>query len=74
MAKESFETNIKQLEEIVSKLESGDATLDECIELFEKGAHLTEECTKMINNAEQKIKVLFENSGKLEEKDFIEEE
>ena len=34
MAKQNFESNIKELEEIVSKLETGDASLDECISLF----------------------------------------
>lgn len=74
MAKSTFESNIKELEEIVSKLETGNATLDECISLFEKGAKLTDECTKMIDNAEQKIKILFENNGEIAEKNFEEKE
>ena len=33
----TFEKSIKDLEEIVVKLESGDSTLDESLTLFEKG-------------------------------------
>lgn len=74
MPKANFETNIKELEEIVSKLETGEASLDECIALFEKGARLTDECTKMIDSAEQKIKILFENGAEVKEEDFSQEE
>lgn len=74
MSKPNFENNINELEEIVSKLETGDASLDECIALFEKGARLTDECTKMIDEAEQKIKILFENGETISEEDFIQED
>ncbi len=70
MSKPNFENNINELEEIVIKLETGDASLDECIALFEKGARLTDECTKMIDEAEQKIKILAKTKNGLEEKDF----
>ena len=33
----SFEDNLKELEEIVSKLEKGDVPLDDAINEFEKG-------------------------------------
>lgn len=74
MSKPNFENNINELEEIVLKLETGDASLDECISLFEKGARLTDECTKMIDEAEQKIKILFENGQTVTEEDFAQEE
>ena len=32
-----FEKSIKELEEIVNKLEAGDTSLSESLELFEKG-------------------------------------
>ena len=74
MSKQNFESNIKELEEIVLKLETGEATLDECITLFERGAHLTDECTKQIENAEQKIKILFDGEKGVTEEDFTPEE
>ncbi len=61
MAKEkTFESNMEELEKIISDLENGDAPLDRCIELFESGVKLSGECLKMINEAEQKITLLTE--------------
>ena len=69
--KENFETNLKELEEIVKALESGDVSLDEMLSLFEKGIKLTKSCTSLLENAEQKINVLVKNNeGELEEKPF----
>lgn len=56
--KNSFENNLKELETLISKLESGDAPLDECIDMFEKGVKLSDECLKMIDEAQQKITLL----------------
>ena len=51
----SFEENIKELELIVQKLESGNCGLDESIELYSKGLKLSGECKKQLDNAKQKI-------------------
>ena len=70
--KKNFETNMDELEQIISDLESGEAPLDKCIELFEKGVKLSGECLKMINEARQKITLFTENGetefGSAEEK------
>ncbi len=69
--KENFETNLKELEEVVKALESGEVSLDEMLSLFEKGIKLTKSCTSLLENAEQKINVLVKNgNGELEEKPF----
>ncbi len=74
MAK-GFEESIKELELVVEKLESGDATLDESLEYFEKGIKLSKSCQKMLDEAEKKVSVLLANSdGELEKKNFIREE
>ena len=54
----TFERAMERLEEIVAKLESGDATLDESLKLFEEGAKLTALCNTMLDKAEQKVTVL----------------
>lgn len=64
-----FEKSIKELEEVVNKLESGDATLSESLELFEKGIKLAKDCNKMLDEAEKKVSVLIGG----EKKDFDEE-
>ncbi len=69
--KENFESNLKELEEVVKALESGDVSLDEMLSLFEKGIKLTKSCTSLLENAEQKINVLVKNSeGELTEQPF----
>ena len=37
MAKKTYEDSVKRLEDIVSALECGDASLDESLKLFEEG-------------------------------------
>ena len=63
-----FEEAIKQLEETVKKLESGEVTLDESMELFEKGVALSRTCQKLLDDAGLKITKLLGNNG--EEVDF----
>lgn len=56
----TFEEALKELEETVKKLESGDTTLDEAMSLFEKGVALTKECRKMLDDAQLRVKKVTE--------------
>ncbi len=56
----NFENSLKELESIVSSLESDEISLDRSIELFEKGIKLSNECRKTLETAERKIKTLTE--------------
>lgn len=56
--KMSFEKALKQLEEIVNKLESGDLGLEDSLELFEEGIKLSRFCSKKLELAEKKIEML----------------
>lgn len=72
--KNSFESNVKRLEEIISLLDKGEAPLDECLSLFEEGVKLSNDCIDLLNTAEQKIKILTEGEGgTIIEKDFVTE-
>ena len=53
--KMSYEEAIIELEKIVQKLESGEASLDESIKLYSKGSELKDYCEKKLNSAEEKI-------------------
>lgn len=53
----NFEQSVKRLEEIISKLESGNITLEESIGLYKEGAQLTESCKKALAEAELTVKV-----------------
>ena len=67
----NFEKSIKELEEIVSKLEQGDATLDESLELFEKGIKLSKQCQKILDEAEKKVSVLVaDENGEMHTEEF----
>ena len=57
-----FEEAFKRLDEIVTKLESGDLSLEESMPLFEEGITLTETCKTRLETAEQKIQLLLKDS------------
>jgi exodeoxyribonuclease VII small subunit len=60
----SFEAALKRLEEIVRKLESGDATLDESIELYGEGDRLKQQCEARLQAAQARIeKIQFGRDG-----------
>lgn len=61
----SFEKALAELEEIVSKLESGQAALEESIALYERGAALKAHCEKTLKSAQEKIeKIVVGSEGK----------
>lgn len=60
MKKASYEGNIEKLREIVERLESGEASLEESMKLFEQGIKLSASCYETLKKAEQKITELSE--------------
>lgn len=56
--KMNFEKKLSRLEEIVSKMEKGDLTLEDSLKLFEEGVQLSRDCNSKLNEAEAKIKKL----------------
>ena len=56
-----FEENMKELTEIVSKLESGNLGIEESIELFKKGSELSKKCMQIIQNGKETIKEIKQN-------------
>jgi exodeoxyribonuclease VII small subunit len=57
-ATESFETRLKELEEIVASLEKEDVPLEESIALYEKGMALHRACEKILSEARLRIEKL----------------
>ena len=51
----SFEAALRRLEEIVRKLESGEASLDESIELYGEGDRLRQQCESRLQAAQARI-------------------
>ncbi len=60
---QSFEDALKALEGIVTRLESGEANLDESIRLFEEGMRLSAVCQKRLDEADRKIETLLRKPG-----------
>lgn len=54
----TFEEALSRLEEIVKAMEGGTVPLDRSLALFEEGVGLVKTCTKMLDGAEQKVKLL----------------
>lgn len=55
----SFEEALKALEEVVHRLESGDAPLDESIALYEKGQQLRGICQARLDAAQARIEAII---------------
>ena len=51
----SFEAALKRLEEIVRKLEGGEASLDESIRLYGEGDALRQQCEARLQAAQARI-------------------
>ena len=58
MSDVSFEDAQRELEQIVERLERGEATLDEAIQLWERGEELYKTCVGKLDAAQGKIEEL----------------
>jgi exodeoxyribonuclease VII small subunit len=54
----SFEDALKELERIVGRLESGEASLDESIALYERGDRLRRRCAERLDAAQARIEAI----------------
>ena len=71
MAKKTFEQAVKQLEQIVQDLESGDMPLEKAIKTFEEGIQLSKFCSEKLDETEKRITILMQDTdGQLSEKPF----
>jgi len=59
----TFETALKNLEQVVDLLEKGDLPLEEALKEFEKGVKLARFCTRKLNEVEGKVNLLIEKDG-----------
>ena len=75
MAKKTFEMAMKQLEQIVQELETGDIPLEKAIKKFEEGIQISKYCSEKLDASEKKITLLMQDSDgeKLSEIPFVTE-
>lgn len=58
----TFEAALKQLEEIVQRLEKGELPLEESLRLYEEGIRLSRLCQGRLEEAEGRIEVLVKDA------------
>ena len=68
----SFEESLKELENIVDKLESGDIDLEKSVKLYEKGMLLKKNCEDKLKNVEMQIKKIKLENNKIKRENFSE--
>lgn len=66
----NFETNLKKLEMIVDKLESGDVGLEESVKLYEEGMKIKKICDKKLKDIEMQIKKIKIEDNKVVKEDL----
>ena len=61
--KNNFEEQLNQLQEIVTKLESGNVPLEDALEEFLAGVKLSRDLEKKLTQAEQTVAKLINHDG-----------
>ena len=75
MAKQTFESAMKQLEQIAQELEAGELSLELAMKKFEEGIQLSRFCTKKLDETERRITILLQDSdGLIQEVPFEEKQ
>ena len=68
-AEVDFESALKELETLVSRMESGELSLDESLKAFERGVELTRKCQSSLEAAELRVQTLTQDK-ELEDSDL----
>ncbi|MGG3574824.1 exodeoxyribonuclease VII small subunit [Bacillus gobiensis] len=64
-SKKTFEQAMKELEEIVGKLEEGDVPLEKAIEYFQEGMTLSKLCHTKLQTVEKQMDSILKEDGEL---------
>jgi len=65
-----FEHSLTDLQALVERLENGELSLEDSLSSFEQGIRLTRDCQAALTQAEQKVQMLLERDGELQQVDF----
>ena len=63
----NFEESIKELTDIVGKIEQGQIPLQDSLEQYEKGMALIKQCRTILQKAEKRIEKISEMDAKSQE-------
>ncbi|KGX90913.1 exodeoxyribonuclease VII small subunit [Pontibacillus halophilus JSM 076056 = DSM 19796] len=70
----SFEEAMKQLEELVGKLEEGDVPLEKAITYYQEGMKLSKVCNDKLTRVEKQMEQIMNEQGEFEPFTVQEEE
>ena len=59
----TFEQALAELEQIVARLESGQAPLDDSVKLYERGARLKAHCEARLAEAQLRVQKIVQGMG-----------
>ena len=65
-----YEESIKELENILSKLEDPSVSIDDAIEAFSKSVELSKDCFDFLNQAEGKVEIIKKQLDEVVKKPF----
>jgi len=69
--KKTFEAALKELEEMVKEMESGDLCLEDAVKKYESGIKQSKYCLDLLDKIEKKITLLTKDSnGNVKETPF----
>ncbi|MCD4723184.1 MAG: exodeoxyribonuclease VII small subunit [Desulfobacula sp.] len=72
--KKTFEAALRELEEIVKQMESGDLCLEDAVKKYESGMKQSKFCLDLLDKTEKKISMLTKDSnGNIKEELFEDE-
>jgi exodeoxyribonuclease VII small subunit len=63
----NFGEAFEKLNKIVDDLEAGDVDLDAALKQYEEGLKLVQQCKKQLSQVENKVKVIKEKYGDIED-------
>ena len=66
----NFNKGLLELEKIISKMESGELSLEDSLKNFEEGVKIHRKCHTALMDAEHRINILTEQDNYNEEKPF----
>jgi exodeoxyribonuclease VII small subunit len=65
-----FESSLDELEKLVARMEEGEMSLDDSLKSFERGISLYRNCQNALEQAELRVKLLYDPATPLEAEDF----
>ncbi len=65
-----FESSLDELEKLVARMEQGELSLDDSLKSFERGISLYRNCQSALEQAQLRVKLLYDPASPDEADDF----